>query len=410
MSLSRRAFLAQSAALGLSLSAIAADKTRPKILLRNGWQTVNIGDIGHTPGMLALIEKYVPNAEVRFWYSKIDRGVGLLLTKRFHNLVLVNGPDDLKKAFEECDFFLHGSKASIGTKDLLKWKNETGKPYGVYGDTNAKPDAATLEAVNGAKFVFFRDSVSLKAVKDAGAKCPIMEFGPDSAFAVDLRNEAAAEKFLRENHLETGKFVCCIGRLRYTPYWKIHHTEMTEDQKQKNLVNEAKQEQDHAPLRAAITSVVKETGMKVLLCPEDMSQMAVNKELIYDRLPEDVKKSVVLRENYWLTDEALSTYVRSAGLFGNEMHSPIMCIGNGVPAIVCRWAEQTTKGYMWRDIGLNEWLFDMDEEKDRSRLPETVLKMVTDTKATKAKVAEAQAFVRRRQAETMKVLVASLPS
>ena len=27
-----------------------------------------------------------------------------------------------------------------------------------------------------------------------------------------------------------------------------------------------------------------------------------------------------------------------------------------VPAIVGRFAEQTSKGFMWRDIGLGEWL------------------------------------------------------
>ena len=37
---------------------------------------------------------------------------------------------------------------------------------------------------------------------------------------------------------------------------------------------------------------------------------------------------------HWLlTDEAVSNYMRRAGLFGAEMHSPIMCIGNGIPAI-----------------------------------------------------------------------------
>lgn len=35
-----------------------------KILLRSGWQTINIGDIAITPGMLRLIERYLPNAEV----------------------------------------------------------------------------------------------------------------------------------------------------------------------------------------------------------------------------------------------------------------------------------------------------------------------------------------------------------
>ena len=59
-------------------------------------------------------------------------------------------------------------------------------------------------------------------------------------------------------------------------------------------------------------------------------------------------------------DFAQSVYKRSAGLFGNEQHSPIMCIGHGIPAIVCRYKEQTSKGFMWKDIGLGEWLFDHD--------------------------------------------------
>ena len=91
------------------------------------------------------------------------------------------------------------------------------------------------------------------------------------------------------------------------------------------------------------------TPLKVLVCPEDQSQMTVGKRWIVDKLPAEVRERVVWRERFWLTDEALSTYVRSAGLFGLEMHSPIMCIGNGVPAIVCRFAEQTSKGIMWRN-------------------------------------------------------------
>ncbi len=91
--------------------------------------------------------------------------------------------------------------------------------------------------------------------------------------------------------------------------------------------------------------------------------MAVGKEMFYDKLPADVKPRVVWREKFWLTDEALSTYVRSAGLFGSEMHSPIMALGNGIPAIVCRFEEQTSKGIMWRDIGLGDWLFDLDQSR-----------------------------------------------
>ena len=118
-------------------------------------------------------------------------------------------------------------------------------------------------------------------------------------------------------------------------------------------------------------------------------------------LPEDVKARVVWRPDYWLTGEAVSTYVRSAGLFGNEMHSPIMCIGNGVPAIVCRWAEQTSKGFMWRDIGLGDWLFNFDRDEEIRRLIPTLLAMLSDPVQARAKVEQARAFVSRPDLTTI---------
>jgi len=86
---------------------------------------------------------------------------------------------------------------------------------------------------------------------------------------------------------------------------------------------------------------------------------------------------------------------RSAGIFGSEMHSPIMALGNGIPAIVCRFAEQTSKGIMWRDIGLGDWLFDFDDEGDIERVVPTILAFAKDPAAAKAKAATARAFVQR---------------
>jgi polysaccharide pyruvyl transferase WcaK-like protein len=167
-------------------------------------------------------------------------------------------------------------------------------------------------------------------------------------------------------------------------------------------------EHDHAPLREAIIEVVTKTDLKVLVCPEDRTQMAVGKEMIIDKLPEEILEKVVWRPDYWLTGEAVSVYVRSAGLFGNEMHSPIMCIGHGVPAIVCRFAEQTSKGFMWEDIGLGDWLFDHDSDEDQEAIVPTVLAMATDPEAAKVKAAKARAFVEKRQRETMQVLEKNL--
>lgn len=419
----RRQFLHTGTAIAAALAGIPAiaaaraEGRKPRIVLRSSWQTVNIGDIAHTPGVLTLLEKHLPDAEVRLWPSSVADGVEPMLKKRFPNVAIMDRHQEaIRAAFEECDFLLHGSGPSmVAYRDVARWRAETGKPYGIYGITtgtitnevhdvlhNPGKQFTMRELFNDAQFVFFRDTVSLQKVKDAGVTCPIMEFGPDGAFAVDLRDDEAAESFLKANQLEPGKFLCVIPRLRNTPYWLIKKG--TAFSQQRHDRNEALKEHDHAQLRAAIISVTRETDLKVLICPEDKSQMAVGREMLYEPLPDDVKKKVVWRENYWLTDEALSTYVRSAGLFGNEMHSPIMCIGNGIPAIVCRWEEQTSKGFMWRDIGLGEWLFTLDNEDELPGIAPAVLAMAKDPQGAKAKALKARDIVLDRQQKTMAIL------
>lgn len=401
------------------LAGHQAGTTPPKpirILLRSSWQTVNIGDIAHTPGVLAILEREWPEAEVRLWPSRVDNGVREILLSRFPKLTIVQTAKEVSQAFKECDFLLHGSGPSlVAEKDVVRWKTETQKPYGVYGitlpaqsstSTTPTPQAAmqaTIDVLSGASFVFFRDSVSLELAKSLGCKSPIMEFGPDGAFAADLRDDARALQFMKVNRLEKGKFLCCIPRLRYTPYWLVPEKNTPRDE-MKYARNEAMKEHDHAPHRAAIERIVRETDLKILICPEDKTQMAVGKEMILDKLPPEVQKRCVWRSEYWLTGEAISTYIRSAGLFGNEMHSPIMCTGNAVPAIVCRWAEQTSKGYMWKDIGLQDWLFDFDNEADVQRMPDVAVAMAKDPTAAKTTASAARDRVRKRQRETIRIL------
>jgi polysaccharide pyruvyl transferase WcaK-like protein len=411
--MNRRTFVtaALAAAVGSSPRA-AGSKPRPRIVLRSSWQTVNIGDIGHSPGVLALLEQHLPEAEVILWPSTVADGVEEMLRHRFPRLVITKD----RAIINTGDFLLHGSGPYLTAhRDLDDWRKNVRKPYGVYGITMAAAgdpglrimrnnglDEPTRDLLNGASFVFFRDSVSLRVARQGGVTAPVVDFGPDGAFAADVRHEAAAIAFLRAHSLEEGKFLCCIPNLRNAPYWRIKPGYAFDEAKHRR--NEAMQEHDHAPLREAISAVVRGTDLKILVCPEDATQMATGKELLVDPLPADVKARVVWREKFWLTDEALSTYVRSAGLFGNEMHSPIMCVGNGVPAIVCRFAEQTTKGFMWRDIGLGDWLFDLDQPAERARIAATVLTLAKDPAAARAKTATARALVRERQAATMAVL------
>jgi len=417
----RTALRAGFAAVASAMPVRAAAPTRPRrILLRSSWQTVNIGDIAHTPGLLATLERHLPDVEITLWPSSVSDGVDEMLRRRFPRLTIATAPAAVEAAFADCDMLLHGSGPSlVAQRDVARWHDVTGKPFGVYGITlprtpatatvAASPEALarTIDLLGAARFVYFRDSASLALARELGCRCPVMEFGPDGAFGTDLRDDARAGAFLAEHGLAEGRFLCCIPRLRYTPYWAIAEKKSRFDPV-KHARNDALREHDHAPLREAITRVVREAGLKVLVCPEDRTQMALGRERIVERLSDDVRRNVVWRKNYWLPDEALSTYVRSAGLFGNEMHSPIMCVGNGVPAIVCRFAEQTSKGLMWRDIGLGDWLFDLDDEADVGRVPAAVLDMAKHPIESRQRAVAARAVVEERQRAAMQVIAATL--
>ncbi|WDI44193.1 polysaccharide pyruvyl transferase family protein [Bremerella sp. P1] len=409
----RRTFLQSSVAAVLASKAYAAPARRPRILLRSSWQVVNIGDIAHTPGVMALLEKYVPEAEVTLWASgDFSEEVHAMEARRFPNMRVVKGSigetgkvsnADLKDAVDSCDFLLHGSGPSfVARRDVGRFVEHTGKPFGIYGITYTGADQETQDLMSSANFVYFRDSVSLKKAKVDGIQSPIMEFGPDGAFACDLRDDEKAEAYLKQVGLTPGEFLCCITRLRYTPYWEVKKGRTIDPER--HARNEAMKDHDHKPIREAIARVVTETDKKVLLCPEDMTQMKVTKLNIYDHLSDEVKQKVVWRDKFWLTDQALSTYVRSAGFFGLEMHSPIMCIGNGIPAIVGRFEEQTSKGFMWQDIGLGDWLFDFDKPEQVANYPATVLDLVQRPEFAQHMVTHAQAAVTRRQYETMEVV------
>jgi polysaccharide pyruvyl transferase WcaK-like protein len=415
--INRREFLKDAPIMmGLLLGALEHAKAaeRKVIILRSSWQTVNIGDIGHTPGVLTLLEKHIPEAEVRLWPSDVGDGVEEMLAKRFPKVQILKTEEDRKKALREGDFFLHGSGPSlVARKDLDTWRTQTGKPYGIYGITfpggyvfqhqEARFEPLDIELMNQARFCYFRDSVSYEFAKTHGLTCKVTGFSPDGAFAVDLRNDAPAIDFLKAHNLKDGEFVCVIPQYRFSPWWELKSKNRAVD-KAKEAYNDKMKEQDNRPIREAIIAVVRQTSKKVLIVPENETQVRIGKEMLYDPLPEDVKEKVVWRSTYWLTDEAISTYVRSAGLFGIEMHSPIMCVANGIPAIVCRFKEQTSKGFMWRDVGLGDWLFDLDTPSDVARITPAVLDMIQNPKKAQKKVKKAKQYVDGLFKKTMGVL------
>lgn len=95
--------------------------------------------------------------------------------------------------------------------------------------------------------------------------------------------------------------------------------------------NERFAEPDYAKQREAIVAWVRETKMRVFLVLERTDEVPRLRPLLFDPLPADVKPHVVL------------TF---------EMHSPIMAIADGTPAIL-RQPNDASKGQMWCDVGLD---------------------------------------------------------
>lgn len=374
----RRNFVKEASAL-ITTGALVAHPAlaaftskRKKILLVSGWQDVNIGDVAHTPGLLHVLETYLPKAEITLWKKSKDKGgVHELLHRNFPNVKIIYGnlqPDgsvtdaEVLKAFKESDIMIHGSGPSVvGQPHLEAWVQQTKKTFGIFGTTIQHIDERLKKLLDQASFIYTRETASLTVLQQNEVKCEQTGFAPDATFYLDIEDTQTADTFLEKHALTEKKFICAVPRLRYTPYHKFANAKWT-DQKIREVeeTNEKYKEIDHAKLREAMISWVRKTGNKVLVCPEMTYQVELMDELLIDPLPPDVKPFVVKR-GYWLPDEAASVYKKAFAVLSFECHSPIIAAANNTPFFYLRQPEDTIKGQMYYDLGFTQWVFEIDQ-------------------------------------------------
>ncbi len=388
------------------------------ILVRSGWQTINIGDIAHTPGLLAIIEREIPQAQVILWPPSVEGETEAMLRKRFPRMQIVKGglnaqnaPDspELREAFRSADLLMHGSAASVSAQPQFEaWKAATGKPYGFFGVGFTLEGEAAGRALNPAMrtlldhsaFLFTRETDSLANLKKAGIQAAQMEFAPDGTFSMDITDEPRANAYLQMTGLVPGRFIAMVPRLRYTPYQRIRKVDWTpEETKRRMEVNDKFAEQDHAKLREAAIAYVRKTGGKVLLCPEMTYEIDEMDRLLFDPLPADIKPNVVRRKTFWLPSEATSVYKHAVAVISCECHSPILAAIQSTPPLYIHQPEDGIKGQMWNDIGLHDWYFQVDQttgEQIASRVLEIAAKPDTARKKAATAAAKAQGIQRSR--------------
>jgi hypothetical protein len=211
-----------------------------------------------------------------------------------------------------------------------------------------------------------------------------------------LRDDAKASAYMQAHRLEENKFICVVPRLRYTPYYKIRNTKRTASDDVRDRINDRTTEQDHAKLRGMITSYIRATGNKVAVVPEMTYEIELAKNAVVDPLPADVKKNVIWRDTYWLPDEAASLYAKALAVISIECHSPLIALRNGTPTFYVRQPTDTCKGQMYRDIGANDWFFEVDETSG-DELWSRLSTIHKDPAAARAKVKTIMAGVQKLQ-------------
>ena len=376
-----------------------------KILLRDFRKVVkdgrvvnfNVGTTAHGPGAITVLEKFLPECEVTVWASApLSEPMQRMMERRFPRVKIVCGRlDGSSKAVEEaarwCDLLLIGPGTGIAVhRDVEDFTRFCRKPYAAAGIGFAAKD---IEKMRQSGFIFLRDSAALAAAEKADLGVPIA-FVPDGAFLFDASDDAGAVDFMRRHGLEKGKFVCCLPRYRYTPTWEFCPGETYPADR--IAYNKSMVAQDMEPLVKAACRVVREKGLKVLLSPETEPAIRLCRNELLSMFPADVKPFIVVPDHFWEADLALGVYKLSRGVWGIEMHSQVMAIGNGIPAMVCRTKEFGSKSQMWVDIGLGEWLFDFDLASDRERFPEAVMQMLDNEEVSAKLVKHAQSVLQER--------------
>ncbi len=187
------------------------------VVLVSGWQTVNIGDVAHSPGVLEAFRRFAPDTRLTLWARNIDEAVRELLARYYPEVGLVEervGDDgsitpELERLFGEADLLVHGSGPSlVGKAETAAWRAHTDKPYGFFGvtvdplrpyDGTLERSAAMIDAIRGdllapldrelltdAAFVYCRDSLTRRFLQGQGIGVAELEFGADGTVIFDV--------------------------------------------------------------------------------------------------------------------------------------------------------------------------------------------------------------------------------
>lgn len=283
----------------------------------------------------------------------------------------------IARAIEEAGFVLYNSGTTLnfgrlGVRNLwgytlplampLILARRLGLPYGISAqsfDALEWPMELLYRTLfRDARFVYCRDTDSLRYLEQKRLTNACSGFRPDSTFFFQGLDEPWADHFLAAQGLTPERYACVLARISAA-------TAILNDPTG-GAVSAARQDEQMRKLAHFITEWVRRTGCKALLCHETRDTLETLKAALWERLPADVRPAVVYLDSFWSSEQAYSVFRRARLVVSMEMHSVIMAVNVGTPVLHDPFDECGRKKTMMRDIGLGDWLLDIDSCGDEA--------------------------------------------
>lgn len=407
--------------------------TGKRILVHSGWNRYNFGDVAHTPGLLSLLQRHIPEAEICLWMASYPEWLSGYIGARFPDVRCISGrlggshgatDASVEQAFDEADLFIYNSgpvfnyghelmpggpvrtegwrgfdwNATMAPAAKLYYARSKGVPFGLFGQSFihiAPPaDVVLPDILSQAAFVTTRETDSLRYLRSLGVQAPDMDFVPDAAWAFDLQDDEVVVPWLRRLGLQDDQFLALTTR--YPP---IGVDEQFDKEKQL------------AFFRVLISDWVAETSLPVVLIPEMARSIKLNRELIYDPLPAELQQHVIIddslwtpEEAFWTPDQAQSVIARARCYVNVDHHGVLQGMGGaGTPCLHPRQPQAGRKAWVLRDVGLQDWLFDLYED-DPAAVSAALLEIHRDPGSARERVRIAVSQVRHLHEQRMQAI------
>jgi polysaccharide pyruvyl transferase WcaK-like protein len=258
-----------------------------------------------------------------------------------------------------------------------------GIPYGINGHSfeaiEWPADLVHRPLLKDARFISCRDPDSIDYLRQRDLLSPRTTFGPDSTFFYTGTDEAWARQFMRENALSAGRFITVTVRDAVSQAGSLAH-----------VIPIEREREQMARMREFIENWIKRTGVPVVLCPESKREVRWHHDNIHLLLSPEAKAKCVLTHtdlsSFWNAGKAGALYQQAEMIVSMEMHSVIMGLSRGTPTLMIQFLETGRKASMLQELGLGDWLFDVDEPNSGAKLLEAALKIHADRPTAEARV------------------------